>query len=171
MAVPLSNYHDVISCYNHILNITKTLVQLTLKNITSYCHTKWNQCVSEPSKLSIEGCKKWGSPITLMVSVSLFTITNSHHAGIHKQMSNVLWSLKWYGFLMIPLLRLVTSKQNLSFRLPDLSLPSTSTKKLIQGVHGLVSVPLLVTFYLLLVWKLLLGGQELGDKGFALVLH
>ena len=31
MVVPLSNYHDVICYYNHILNVTKTLVQLALK--------------------------------------------------------------------------------------------------------------------------------------------
>ena len=42
--------------------------------------------------------------------------------------------LKWYGSLTITLFRYVGSKQILSFRLPDLSLPSTSTKLLIHGV-------------------------------------
>ena len=42
--------------------------------------------------------------------------------------------LKWYGSLMIALFRLVGSKQMHSFKLPDLSLSSTSTKLLIQGV-------------------------------------
>ena len=42
--------------------------------------------------------------------------------------------LKWYGSLMIALFRLVGFKQMCSFRLPNLSLLSTSTKLLIQGV-------------------------------------
>ena len=48
--------------------------------------------------------------------------------------------LKWYGSLMIALFRLVGSKQMCSFKLPDLSLPSTSTKLLIQGVTSCTSL-------------------------------
>ena len=77
---------------------SKTLVQLALENISSHCCTKWHHCVSEPSKLSIEGCKKWGSPIKLLVPVSLFKIANSHYACICKQMSNVLWGFKMIWF-------------------------------------------------------------------------
>ena len=42
--------------------------------------------------------------------------------------------LKWYGSLIIALFRVVGSKQMHSLKLPDLSLLSTSTKLLIQGV-------------------------------------
>ena len=42
--------------------------------------------------------------------------------------------IKWYGSLMTALFRLIGSKQMHSFTLPDLSLPSTSTKLMIQGV-------------------------------------
>ena len=42
--------------------------------------------------------------------------------------------LKWYGSLVTALFKLVGSKQMHSFKLPDLSLLSTSTNLLIQGV-------------------------------------
>ena len=42
--------------------------------------------------------------------------------------------LKWYGSCTIALFRLVGSKQILKLSLPSLSLPSTRTKLLIQGV-------------------------------------
>ena len=42
--------------------------------------------------------------------------------------------LKWYGSLMITLFKFVGFKQILSFKLPDLSLPSTRTKLLTHGV-------------------------------------
>ena len=42
--------------------------------------------------------------------------------------------LKWYGSLIIALFKFVGSKQILSLRLPDLSLPSTRKKLLIHGV-------------------------------------
>ena len=48
--------------------------------------------------------------------------------------------LKWYGSLVIALFRLVGSKQMHSFKLPDLSLLSTSTKLLIQGVASWTSL-------------------------------
>ena len=114
--------------------MTKTPVHLVLENISSHCHTKWHHCVFEPSKLSTEGCKKWGSLIKLLVPVSHFTIANSHYACIHKQIAMPSGVLKWYGYFTIALFRLVRFRQILSFKLPDLSLPSTSTKLLIQGV-------------------------------------
>ena len=49
-------------------------------------------------------------------------------------MGNVPWRSEVYGFLMIILFRLIGSKQMHSFKLPDLFLPSTSTKLLIQCV-------------------------------------
>ena len=42
--------------------------------------------------------------------------------------------LKWHGSLIIALFRFVGSKQMHGFKLPDLSLLSTNTKLLIQGV-------------------------------------
>ena len=42
--------------------------------------------------------------------------------------------LKWYGSLTIALFKIVGSKQILSLRLSDLSLPSTRTKLLVYGV-------------------------------------
>ena len=63
------------------------------------------------------------------------------------------WVLKWYSSLTMALLKLVGSKQILSFKLPDLSLPLTSTKLLIQGVASCTGFnTLLVTFYQLLVF-------------------
>ena len=55
------------------------------------------------------------------------------------QASGSKWAMslgivKWYGFLVIALFRLVGSKQMCSFRLPSFSLLSTSTKLFIQGV-------------------------------------
>ena len=48
--------------------------------------------------------------------------------------------LKWNGSLVIALFRMVGSVQMHSFRLPDLSLLSTSTKLLIQGVASLTGL-------------------------------
>ena len=138
--MPLVHNHDVISYDNHILDVTQTLVQLALENITCHCGTKWHDCILNSSKISIESCKKWGSFIKLLMPVSLVTNADSHYAGICKQMSNVLRVLKWYGSLTMVLFKSVGSKQILSFKLPDLSLPSTSTKLLIQGVASCTSL-------------------------------
>ena len=53
--------------------------------------------------------------------------------------SAIKWAMsygvvKWYGSLTIALFKFVGSKQILSLRLSDLSLPSTRTKLLIYGV-------------------------------------
>ena len=59
------------------------------------------------------------------------------------------WVLKWHGSLMIALFRCVGSKQKHSFKLPNLSLLSISTKLLIQCVascNGLSTPACLIYF-------------------------
>ena len=82
------------------------------------------------------------------------------------------WVLKWYHSHIIALLRLVRSRHILSLRFPCLSLPSTSSKVLIQGVDWFTG------FKLLLVlsgqspsWKLLSNAQGLVNRGFGLTWH
>ena len=94
----LVHNHDVISYYNYILNVFKTLVQLALKNSSSYSHSKWHDGVSKSSNLCIKGCEKWWSLIKLLIPVSFLAITNSHYACIYKQMSNVLWGFEMVWF-------------------------------------------------------------------------
>ena len=58
VAWPLTHYHDVISNYNHILQVSKALGQLALKHISCHCSSKRHHCISESPKLSVEGFKK-----------------------------------------------------------------------------------------------------------------
>ena len=78
----------------------------------------------------------------------------------------------WLPHDYFVLFKFVGSNQILSFRLPDLSLPSTSTKLLIQGVASqmVFSTPA-CSILSISCLKIFVGGQDFGDKGFALVLH
>ena len=66
--------------------------------------------------------------------VTFSAITNSNDTGFCKQIGNIFWVLRWYGSHTNALLRLVGSRHILSLRYPCLSLSSTNTKLLIQGV-------------------------------------
>ena len=114
-----------------MLDMTKTLVLLALKNISCHCCTKWHHCVSEPPSLVWKAVQNEEASSSCWCQYPFFTIANSHYACIHKQMSNVLWSFKMIRFSHDGF---VLSNQNLSFRSPDLSLPATSTKLLIKDV-------------------------------------
>ena len=62
--------------------------------------------------------------------------------------------LKWHHSLTIALFEFVGSKQTLSFRLPDLSLPSTRTKLLIHGVASCTGLSTLACSILFISgWK------------------
>ena len=130
----LAQNHDVISYDNYILDVTKTLVQLALENITCQSGTKWYYSKPKSPKLSVENVRNeeassssWCQYPFLQLQAVIMYVSVSKWA-----ISSLV--LKWYGSLTIALFKFVGFKQILSLRLPDLSMPSTRTKLVIHGV-------------------------------------
>ena len=130
--------HNVISYYNHILQVSKTLVQLALKDISCPCHSKRHYIIPKSSRLIVESSKKGWSFIKVLVPITFLAITHRHDTCICKQLDNVLRCFKVVWFPHDCFVRLVRSKQILCFKLPSFSFPSTSTKLLIHGVASCI---------------------------------
>ena len=130
----LTHYHDVISNYDHILQVPNALVQLVLKHISCHCSSKRHPSISKSPRLSVKNCKKGYGFIMLLVPIAFLAIAHRHNTGICKQMTNVFQCFKVVWFPHYCLFILVGSKQILNFKFPSLSFPSTSTKLLIHGV-------------------------------------
>ena len=130
----LAHNHNVMSYDNHILYLSKTLVQLALKTspatvmpngITVYLNLPSSVLKVVRNEEASSSC--WCQYPILQSQTIIMHVSASKWA-----MSSRV--LKWYSSLTIALFTFVGSKHILSYKLPDLSLPSTRTKLLIHGV-------------------------------------
>ena len=104
--------------------------------------------------------------------VSLLAIAYCHNAGLAIKWVIFSRVLKWYGSFTTALFKLVGSRHIQSFRLPSLSLSSTSMKLFIQGVASWIGLIIPALSILSpLSWMLLLNEQELVYMEFVSVLH
>ena len=99
---------------------------------------------------------------------NLFSVSQTViHTGFCKQMGYIFWDLEPIWFSHNCFIKVNWVKTNLSLKFPCLSLPSTSTKLLIQG-NCLVpqgSELLLVTSGQSPYWELLSNAKGIGQQG------
>ena len=94
----LDNYHNVISYYNHILDMTKTLVQLALKTSPATVAPNGITVYMNLPSSVLKVVRNEEASSSCWCQNPFFTMTNSHYACICKQMSNVLMNFKMVWF-------------------------------------------------------------------------
>ena len=90
--------HYFICNDNHILYLSKTLVQLVLENIICNSGTKCHDSVPESAKFCIKSCQAWWGFIKLLMPVSFSTVTDCHNACICNQMGKAFWGFEMVRF-------------------------------------------------------------------------
>ena len=94
----LLNKHDIICDDNNWLQLAKTFIKLSLKNITGYCSSKWHNYIPESIYPCIKNGQGYRSFIKLLVPITFSAITYGNDPGFCKQMGyiscglDVIWS-------------------------------------------------------------------------------